>query len=125
MSTPTRTTGLVFPLKLDSGKATLVSGAELIQSSLKIILAWPLLTRQFSSNFGSRIEEAIEDQNDNILFSLVNRFVIDSIKNWEQRITLQKINIERPSNTRLSVAISYFIKEDNIQDTFYYNFYIN
>lgn len=125
MSVPIRTTGLAFPLELEDGKSILASGAELIQSSLKIILAWPIITRQFNGKFGSRIDEVIENQNDDILIALVNRFVIDAIKTWERRVELKSIEVTRPSITRLSVSISYIIREDNIQDTLYYNFYIN
>lgn len=125
MAAPIRTTGLAFPLELDSGKHTLISGAELIQSSLKTLLSWPLFTRQFNGDFGSRIHEAIEDQNDDVLITLVRRFTIDSITQWEQRIELQNIEMFRPEPTRLSVNVTYLIKENNIQDTLHYNFYIN
>lgn len=125
MAAPIRTTGLAFPLELDNGKHTLVSGADLIQASMKTILAWPLFTRQFNGEFGSRIHEAIEDQNDDVLMTLVRRFVVDSLTRWEQRVELQDVVMVRPSVERLSVSVTYLIKENNIQDTLHYIFYIN
>ena len=125
MAAPIRTTGLAFPLELDTGKHTLVSGAELIQASMKTILAWPLFTRQFNGDFGSRIYEALEDQNDDVLMTLVRRFVVDSLTKWEQRVELQDVVMVRPTVERLSVSVTYLIKENNIQDTLHYIFYIN
>ena len=67
----TQTTGLAFPLVLTIGKHTLVSGADLIQASIKIIIAWPLFVRFCEGNFGSRIHEVLEEPNDDILINLI------------------------------------------------------
>lgn len=120
-----RIKGLVFPFELTSGKHTLVEGDDLIKSSIRIILSWPLYTREYVDDFGSRIHEAIEDQNDNVLMALVKRFVIGAIEKWELRIELVKLTLDRPNNEKLITGITYLIKEINIEDTLNYTFYTN
>jgi len=120
-----RTQGLEFPLVLTGGKHTIVEGDDLIKSSIRIILSWPLHTREYIDEFGSRIDEAIEDQNDGILMALVKRFVVGAIVKWEQRIELQKLSFERPGPEKLVVNINFLIKDINIEDTLRYTFYTN
>ena len=121
----TRTQGLIFPLELDSGKHVLSEGGDLIKSSIKIILAWPLTTRPYLGEFGSRIHEALEDQNDDILITILRRFVIDSLSTWELRINLLEFNFTRPNNESLIVDLTYEVRELNIQDNLKYTYYTN
>jgi phage baseplate assembly protein W len=118
-----RTQGLVFPLELSSGSHVISEGDDLIKSSIRIILSWPLNTREYRDDFGSRIHEALEDQNDEVLITLIKKFVIDSITKWEKRIKLKKITFERPNNEVLRVDLLYIILGINIEDTFRYTFY--
>lgn len=120
-----QTAGVIFPILLSSGRHILTEGADLIKASIKIVLAWPLRTRYFNGEFGSRIEEAIENQNDDVLMTIMRRFVIDSIEKWEKRIELISIEMSRPESHKLSVNLVYKIKELDIQDTLFYEFYIN
>ena len=118
-----RTQGLVFPLELSSGRHVIAEGDDLIKSSIRIILAWPLNTRDYIDDFGSRIHEALEDQNDEVLVTLVKKFIIDAITKWEKRIELKKMTFERPDNERLIVDLLYIEKNVNIEDTLKYTFY--
>jgi len=124
-----RTKGLVFPLELSTvapiGSHVIAEGASLIESSIKIIIAWPLFTRDYVDGFGSRIYEALEDQNDDVLISLVKKFIIDSITKWEQRVELKKLSFSRPNNERLIVDLTYLIKDINIESSSQYTFYTN
>ena len=122
MAIPNQVSGLLFPFTLVSGKPPIISGVDLIEASLKIILSWPMFTRFYESEFGSRIHEVIEEPNDDVLVNLINRFVIDSINIWEQRIELIQTTILRPSIEKLNVTLVYRVKELNIEDTFYYNY---
>lgn len=120
-----RTQGLVFPLELSSGKHVISEGEDLIKSSIRIILSWPLFTCEYEDGFGSRIHEALEDQNDEVLITLIKKFVVDSITKWEKRVELKKMTFERPNNERLIVDLLYHIKDINIEDTLRYTFYTN
>jgi phage baseplate assembly protein W len=120
-----QTAGLAFPLQLTSGKHTLVEGSDLIQASIKTIIAWPLFTRFYLGEFGSRTYEVVEEPNDDILINLISRFIIDSISTWEQRIELLNLNITRPTPESITIDLTYNIKESNIEDSFYYNYTLN
>lgn len=123
--TQNQTKGLIFPIILTAGSSTLTEGLDLIKASLKIILSWPLTTRNFNGEFGSRLYEAIEEQNDMVLSTLIRRFIIDSISNWEKRIELVSIKAISPSSERVEINLTYRVKELNIQDSLFYVYYIN
>ena len=120
-----QTQGIMFPLVLTNGKHTLEGHLDLIQASIKTILAWPIFTRFYEDDFGSRIEEALEDQNDDVLITLIKKFTIDSISKWEKRITLKKFIIERRSFENLYIELTYRVNDLNIEDTLNHNFYTN
>jgi phage baseplate assembly protein W len=122
MATPNQTAGLIFPLVLTSGRHTLSEYMDLIKSSLKIILSWPMYTRFYEGEFGSRIHEVIEEPNDDILINLIRRFVIDSISTWEKRIELTNLSIFRQAPEKLTIDLTYRIRELNLEDNFYYNY---
>ena len=113
-------TGLGYPLELTSGKHTLVSGVDLIKTSIIIIVMWPLRTRYFNGFFGSRIYEAIEEPNDGILLNLIRRFIIDSISQWEKRVELISVDVDKPSPEKLVINLTYRVKESNIIDNLNY-----
>ena len=120
-----RTKGLSFPLQLTSGSHTLSEGVDLIKDSIKIILAWPMFTREYQDAFGSRMHELLEEPNDDILITLLRKFTIDSLSRWENRILLESVSIERPSPEKIVVDLTYRIKELDIQDTLQNQYYIN
>jgi phage baseplate assembly protein W len=122
---PIQTAGLVFPFTLTTGKHTVVSGVDLITASIKTIIAWPLFTKFCDGTFGSRFYEALEEPNDDILLDLIRRFVIDAIGKWEKRIELTNVTIGRPSPEKITVYLTYNIKESNIEGSFYYNYPLN
>lgn len=119
------TKGLVFPLELSSGAHVISESDDLIKSSIRIILSWPLFTNENEDDFGSRIYEVLEEPNDEVLITLIEKFIIDSLNKWERRIELKKMTFERPSNERLIVDLFYHIKDINIEDTLRYTFYTN
>lgn len=123
--TKLRTQGLIFPIILSSGKHVISDDLDLIKSSIRTIVSWPLFTREYEDDFGSRIYEALEDQNDEVLMTLIKQFIIDAITKWERRIELQRMVFERPNNERLIVNLTYRIKDLNIEDILRYTFYTN
>ena len=117
-----QTSGLAFPIELSSGKHLVVSGSDLIQASIKTIIAWPLFTRFYEGNFGSRIHEVLEEPNDDIIINLIRRFIIDAISEWEKRIELTNLTIIKTGPEKLTIELIYNIKESNIEGSFYYNY---
>lgn len=124
MAVQKQTAGLAFPVQLVDGKHTLTEGLELIKSSIKIILSWPLRTRKFNGEFGSRIFETIEEPNDDVLMALVRRFTLDALGKWESRIELISMDISRDMD-KLNINLVYKVKDLDIQDSLFYNYYIN
>lgn len=120
-----RTKGMAFPLLLSSGSSTLEEGVELIQKSIKTILSWPLYTREYEDEFGSRVFELLEEPNDDVLAALLRRFTQDTLERWEERIELLTFDIYRPNSEKVTIDIVYKIRELNIQASLQYYFYTN
>ena len=117
--------GIAFPLILTSGKHTLVEGSALIEASIKTIISWPYFTRCYSDEFGSKVEETLEGQNDYILTNLIRRYVIDAISQWEKRVDLKSVEITRPSPEKIVVNLQYRIRDLDLDTVLTYGVYIN
>lgn len=115
--------GITYPINLDKGKVVLESGFELIKSSIKIILAWSYPQRFFLAEFNSRLESLLEEPNDQILKSLLQTFIFDSINQWEKRVQLLEAEIHSSDTDKINVQITYKIINSEKQDTFIYPFY--
>ena len=55
--------GITFPIKLTNGRAPLESGFELIKASIIMILSWEYGKRFFLSEFGSKLNQLIQQLN--------------------------------------------------------------
>jgi len=115
--------GLVFPIQLDNGRGVISSGFDLIRGSIKNILAFKYGTRFFLAEFGSRINDLLEEPNDEILQNLVKRFIIDAITQWEKRVSTVDSSIIMIDDTSIQVSISYQIRNSQTTDNFVYPFY--
>lgn len=83
--------GITFPIQLNRGRAVVNTGFELIKSSIEQIIFWPLGTRYYLAEFGSRMNELEEEPNDNVLINLLSTFVIDAIPEWETRVQILSV----------------------------------
>lgn len=116
--------GLSFPVELDKvGRPVLKTGFELINSSIKIIITWPYLTRIFLSEFGSRVEYLFEEPNDDVFRKLVEHFVFEALSTWETRITVLEVKAVRRQPEKLDVSVTYVIKNTNLENTFVFPYY--
>lgn len=117
-------TGLIFPIQLNSkGAPVMGTGIPLINSSIKIILGWSYLSRIFLSEFGSRLEDLLEEPNDELLGALVKNFLYDALMKWETRINILEIDSKRIEPTKLIVGIRYRVKNTGLEETFVFPFY--
>lgn len=117
--------GIIFPIELANGRAIIRSGFELIRSSINSILGWPLGNRFFLSEFGSRLDELLEEPNDDVLFNLINTFVIDAVNEWEKRVELLSVGLERMNDHTLHITLYYKILNSQQTDTYIFPFYKN
>jgi len=116
--------GITFPVKLTTGGLPVISGGEeLIKNSIFLILSWPFRNRIMLAEFGSRLEELLEEPNDDLLRGLVIHYILDSLKTWEQRINVLGVSVERLEDSSLSVELTYQIKVTGLEQTLTFPFY--
>lgn len=119
--------GLTFPIQLENGQGKIFSGFDLIRSSIRMILAWPMFERFLLGEFGSRVEDVLEESNDDILQNLVFSFITDAISSWEKRVELLGVEVERnendPLNASLQISLTYRIVNSQLIDNFVFPFY--
>lgn len=114
--------GITLPLILVKGKPQLKSGFDLIKSSIITILSWRIFTRFFLKEFGSQIDQLLEEPNDQILEDTVRVFVIDAVQKWEPRITIIQTNLFR-TDTTMDLTITCQILNTKSEETFTFPFY--
>lgn len=116
--------GLVFPINVNStGGVSLTTGFEVIHSSIRIILSWLYGTRFFLGEFGSKLEELIEEPNDLILAAQVRFFIIEAITRWEKRITPLEVSINRKDEHSINIILRYQLINSKIENTFVFPYY--
>jgi len=116
--------GIIFPVELDSkGFSVIRTGILLINSSIKMILSTPLRQRIFLGKFGSGVENTLGEPNDDVLKGLVEHYIYDSLKNWEQRIIVTAITIARTRPEAMDVSVYYTVKTTGLEGVLTFPFY--
>lgn len=115
--------GIAFPIVLQNGAPVLAKTDELIKSSIKMILGWPINDKFFMPEFGSRMSALLEEPNDAILRSLIRYSMVEALGIWEPRIKVQSFAMQSRSPEQLDVFMSYIINESNKTDSLIYPFY--
>lgn len=115
-------TGLKYPLQLVDGKPLTVSGKELVEQSVIDVLENQLGTRFFFAQYGSRLKNLIFEQNDDVLFSLLNVLIFEAVRDWETRIQFIRVDCSR-QDAYVECKIYYRILNSNEIDSFIYPFY--
>lgn len=115
--------GLTFPIQLTKGRGNLYSGFELIRSSIRNILAFKYGSRFFLAEFGSRLNDLMEEPNDEVLKNLILTFVIDAVTKWEKRVDQISATVDRTDTQSIDIRIIYKIKNSQTVDNFIYPFY--
>jgi phage baseplate assembly protein W len=80
-----------------------------IKSDLLILLLTNPGERVFLPDYGTPLKRLVFEQNDSILEQEVKNTIINSINKWEPRITVQSIEVVKPSRENLN-------KDDALQD---------
>jgi hypothetical protein len=116
--------GIIFPFVINTdGRIVSSEPVDLIKASIRTILAWPLRQRFFLPEFGSRLDELLEEPNDAVLYSLARQFIIECITKWEKRINLLDCTLVIKNNGLIDINMTYIIKAINKTDTFIIPFY--
>ena len=87
-------TTLRFPIQLVNGCPINAEGTEAVDQSLLDILSTCRGTIFYHYDYGSRNEELIFEQNDDVLKSLLEIFIEDAISGWEKRTKFVDVDFE-------------------------------
>ena len=120
--------GIIFPIELnEQGRPDTINDIRLIRSSILNIINWPVRIRFFNEKYGCRIEECLEDPDDNVSRSLIKQFITESIQLWEKRVELYNSNIKILDSTPtiVNLQLNYRIRNTKIEETFIFPFYKN
>ena len=104
--------GLRYPFRFQSvSGGTEISTAtsrehEHIRESILQILGTRTGERFMNPEFGSRLNDLVFEQNDEVLKGLVRHYVIDAIKRWEKRIIITGVAFE---DTEASMNRNFFL----------------
>ena len=116
--------GLIFPIKLDSsGKGVISGGKELLESSMRNILAFVIGTRFFLGEFGTKLELLLQEPNDLITQNLLRDYTVGVIAKWEKRLEVTNVELESKSDVELHIRITYRIIGTKLEYTFIYPYY--
>lgn len=81
---------------------------ELVQNNLTSLFIYNLGERFRQENFGSRLWEALEEPNDNVLQHMLDLFIKSSVASWEPRIKALDVNLER-NGYKLYITLQFAI----------------
>lgn len=119
--------GIAFPMRVDqSGSIATSSGAQDIDSSIRMILTTAPGERLMRPFFGCRIWELLfEPINANTL-GLMGEAVREAIGRWEPRVVLDDVRLD-PSGQHAGevlIEIDYTIRTTNDRRNLVYPFYV-
>jgi uncharacterized protein len=119
-------TGWAFPPAADGrGGIALVSDADKIEQSIRIILMTPIGQRVMRPTFGSRLYELVFAPADAETFGLAEMYVQDALTFWEPRIELVEVTATTEPIRRhvMLIKIRYRIKATHDERSLVYPFY--
>lgn len=115
--------GLSFPIVLVDGSSKLSTGKELIKASIASILAHSIGQRFFLGEYGSRIEELLEEPNEQLLINVLENFITKALTQWEKRIQVTSVTSQPTGTTGINIDITYIIVNLQVEDNFIWPFY--
>ena len=123
--------GLKYPFSFQSVYGgTEVSAAmsreyEHIHESIQQILSTQPGERFMKPEFGSRLNNLVFEQNDEVLKGLIRHYVIDAIKRWEKRVVIIGVTFDNAllNSNLLNVIISYKLIKYQVEGNLVYPFH--
>ncbi len=119
--------GLSFPLRTDArGQVALVSGADDVEQSIRIILGTRPGERVMRPNFGCRAQELLFEPRSAATASLMQEYIHQALRMWEPRIEVRSVNVnfDDANPGALLAEIEYSIKATHDTRSIVYPFYI-
>ncbi len=119
--------GLHFPLRVNArGQLALVSGAEDIEQSIRIILGTRPGERVMRPTFGCYAHDLLFEPRSAATASLMQEYVYQALRMWEPRIEVISVNItlDDVNLSALLAEIEYTIKATHDTRSIVYPFFI-
>lgn len=117
-------TGIIFPITLSNfGRPNVVGGKDLIEASMRDILAWSLGTKFFLGEYGGKLEQILQEPNDLVQKTLINDFTVGLINTWENRVQVLSASLTDKEYGIIYISIAYQIKNTKITGSFVYPYY--
>lgn len=120
--------GWRFPILPDeSGGIGYVDGDPNVEQSLHILLTTELGERAMRPDFGCKAPRLVFAPGSTQYLGLLEETVREAVRDWEPRVELQAVRAELdPSDeTRVSVAISYLVRQTNTSANLVFPFYLD
>jgi phage baseplate assembly protein W len=109
--------GLAAPLTRAQGGALVSrSTADVIRTSIQLILTTRLGERPFLRSFGSRLPELVFEPNDHILAVAARNATVDALRRWERRIELLDVQVTTREH-EFALNLRYFIRSNATEDS--------
>ncbi len=121
--------GLSFPMRFSQrtgGTQGLGQHDHIHESILQIIGTRPG-ERFMNPEFGSKLNDLVFEQNDQVLKSLIRHYIIEAINRWEKRVRITEVSFdESPQHTDqniLLINISYRVIRSQVIGNLVYPFH--
>lgn len=107
-------TDIDYKLNTVNKDLRLATDIEAINNSIRNILNTPKGSVPGNPTFGSDLEGVLFEVIDDITFSLIQNIIIDELEKWEERITIQEVNLNSIiDDGQISVNIIYTVNYNN------------
>jgi len=119
--------GISFPLRVDqSGAIAMTSGANDIDSSIRMILTTAPGERVMRPFFGCRIWELLFEPINANTIGLMGEAVREAISRWEPRVHLEKLEIVPDPGAigAVKIQLDYRVRATNDRRNLVYPFYV-
>ncbi len=120
-------TGWAFPPSFDnrSGINKMVSDAEDIAQSLRLILLTAYGERIMRPEFGSNLFNTIFGSINSLTINKISRYINQSVLEFEPRVTLNNVEIDQDevNDGKLNIKLDYTIRTINVRTNIVFPFY--
>ena len=119
--------GWSFPPSFDnrSGINKMVSDAEDIAQSLRLILLTAYGERIMRPEFGSNLFNTIFGSINSLTINKISRYINQSVLEFEPRVTLNNVEIDQDvvNDGKLNIKLDYTIRTINVRTNIVFPFY--
>ena len=120
--------GWSYPLRFDlvNREAVMVTTAQDIEQSLRILLSTRPGERIMNEEFGTDLNQFMYQEVNESLFSHIREVISDSVLRYEARIDITDIGIEYDGGRDgvLYITLTYTIRQTNSRHNLVYPFYL-